>query len=517
MVDKIVLFLQHNTVMLTGGFMEYDVIVIGAGNAGLTAAATLAKKGVKTLLIEKHNIPGGCATSFCRGRFEFEVSLHQLSGMGTPERPGPLRSILDSVGVLDTLEFVQMDKLYRMVVPGLVDITLPANKEGIVNELQAKFPEEKDAIKKFFDFVWQFFMEVIGAFYLNDPDINQKKYPLYYKYALKDTQSVLNEYFTNPILKAVITPYWTYMGLPPSKLCFSDMAALLFSYAEFKPYHIKGGSQMLSNCLLETFYRNGGEALFNTEVQKLLVKNNSIYGVKTSDGAEFQSKYVLSNASAISTFVDMLDDDNVSGQVIEPYKGSSVGTSFFTIYCGLDCEYDKIGINEETNFICNTANPEYDYELSKVVDTDQSSFIVTCYNVFDNAMVPEGTSQVVLVTMKYADAWLKVPPAQYYDEKHRCAEAMLKNAEKVFPGLVSHIEEMEIATPITHMRYLNHPGGGAYGFDQYVKDSTLFISPKPPINGLYCAGSWYGSAGYQPTLTSGHSAAMAIVKDIRNK
>ena len=125
--------------------MEYDVIVIGAGNAGLTAAATLAKKGVKTLLIEKHNIPGGCATSFCRGRFEFEVSLHQLSGMGTPERPGPLRSILDSVGVLDTLEFVQMDKLYRMVVPGLVDITLPANKEGIVSELQAKFPEEKDA------------------------------------------------------------------------------------------------------------------------------------------------------------------------------------------------------------------------------------------------------------------------------------------------------------------------------------------------------------------------------------
>ncbi len=70
------------------------------------------------------------------------------------------------------------------------------------------------------------------------------------------------------------------------------------------------------------------------------------------------------------------------------------------------------------------------------MDTDQSSFIVTCYNVFDNAMVPEGTSQVVLVTMKYADAWLKVPPAQYYDEKCRCAEAMLNNAEKVFPGLV---------------------------------------------------------------------------------
>jgi len=494
----------------------YDVIIIGAGNAGLSAGATLAKKGVKILLIEKHNIPGGCATSFCRGRFEFEVSLHQLSGMGTPERPGPLRSVLDSIGVLNKLEFVEMEKLYRVVLPGIIDVTLPTNKEELIKVLQGKFPKEKEAIQKFFDFVWQFFTEVIGAFYLNDPDINPKKYPLYYKYALKDTQSVLDEYFTDPVLKAVISPYWTYMGLPPSKLCFSDMAALLFSYVEFKPYHIKGGSQMLSNAMLEVIYENGGEVLFNTEVVKILVKNNTVYGVRTSAGQEFQSKYVLSNASAISTFVDMMDEPD-NAKVIEQYKGSSVGTSFFTIYCGLDCEYHEVGINEETNFISHTTDMEFDYELSKTLDTDKSSFILTCYNVFDNQMVPKGTSQVVLVTMKYAEPWLKVPPHQYNDEKYRCAESMLKNAEKVFPGLISHIEEMEIATPITHMRYLGHPGGGAYGFDQYVKDSTLFVSPKPPINGLYCAGSWYGSAGYQPTLTSGHSAARAILKEMRNK
>ena len=80
---------------------DYDVVVIGAGNGGLTAAAGLAKNGHKTLLLERHNVPGGCATSFIRGRFEFEVALHQLSGLGLPEFPGPLRSVLGDLGVVD--------------------------------------------------------------------------------------------------------------------------------------------------------------------------------------------------------------------------------------------------------------------------------------------------------------------------------------------------------------------------------------------------------------------------------
>lgn len=55
---------------------KYDAVVIGAGNGGLAAACRMAKAGKKTLLIERHNMPGGCASSFRRGRFEFETALH---------------------------------------------------------------------------------------------------------------------------------------------------------------------------------------------------------------------------------------------------------------------------------------------------------------------------------------------------------------------------------------------------------------------------------------------------------
>ena len=494
---------------------DYDVIVIGAGNAGLAAAATLAKKGARTLLLERHNIPGGCATSFCRGRFEFEVSLHQLSGMGSAASPGPLRAMLNSLGVLDRLEFVEMQDLYRVIVPGKLDIALRADRNSVVTELQKKFPAEKEAIASFFDFVYKFFTEVIGAFYLGDPEISKEKYPLYFKYALTDTQSVIDSYFKDPLLKLALSVYWTYMGVPPRHLPFSDMAALLFSYIEFKPYHLKGGSQMLSNTMLDEFLKHGGEARFNCAAEKIEVRDGKVAAVRTAAGDEISTRFVISNASAVATFVEMMDRERVPAEVLDRMGGSTVGTSFVTLFLGFDCEPAELGITETTNFICNTTDFDYDYSQAKRIECDESSFIISCYDVSDPEFSPKGTCQAALVTLKYAEPWLRLPPSQYHEAKYRCAEELLARAEKVFPGMRGHIEEMDIATPLTHMRYLGHPGGGAYGFDQYAKDSTLFVPPKPPIEGLFCAGAWYGSAGYQPTLTSGASAARAVLKQLR--
>ncbi len=60
--------------------MKYDIIIIGGGLGGLTAGAKLSKEGKKVLLIEQHDRPGGCATTFKRGDYTMEVGLHEMDG-----------------------------------------------------------------------------------------------------------------------------------------------------------------------------------------------------------------------------------------------------------------------------------------------------------------------------------------------------------------------------------------------------------------------------------------------------
>ena len=78
---------------------EFDVVVAGAGNAGLIAAIKLQKAGKRTLIVEQHNVPGGCATSYVRGRFEIDPSLHELCSVGSKEKPGSIRRMFDELGV----------------------------------------------------------------------------------------------------------------------------------------------------------------------------------------------------------------------------------------------------------------------------------------------------------------------------------------------------------------------------------------------------------------------------------
>ncbi len=493
----------------------YDAIVIGAGNGGLTASAGLAQKGLHVLLLERHNVPGGCATSFCRGRFEFEVALHQLSGMGTPEMPGPLRMLLDKLGVMDDLAFVEMPDLFHVAMPDGSSLRLKTNKDQVISELQARFPHEREGIERFFDLAYTYANQMLAAFYFKDPEPSRDKYPVLYSHAFRPAIEVLDQLFTDPLLKAVISVYWGFLGLPPTRLSFAYLAMLFFVYIEFKPFHLKGGSQALSNALLNRFLSSGGTARFNCGAEKILVENGAVRGVIIQDGDHIPARTVVSNASQVSTYVRLIDPEDVPGQALREMRGRTLSPSAFIIFAGLDCDPSELGITESTTFLmAHTDITDRNLDRMRRVDIDDEMMVLSCYDVADPGFSPPGTCQANIVTLKYGEPWLRIPPSRYHDTKYRCAEAMLRRVEGVFPDVRKHIEELEVATPLTLMRYLGHPNGAIYGFEQYTKDSMFFQPGRnSPIKGLYFASGWIGDCGFQPTLQAGLSAANSIIKE----
>ena len=130
---------------------KYDVIVIGAGNGGLVSALELVKSGKKVLVLESGNMPGGMATSFVRGRFEFEVSLHALCEYGNLENPGKTYKLFEKLGIGDKVNFVTVPEAFHVyAMDQNVDYKMPFGITEFVEKMEEYVPKSRESMKKFF-------------------------------------------------------------------------------------------------------------------------------------------------------------------------------------------------------------------------------------------------------------------------------------------------------------------------------------------------------------------------------
>ena len=499
---------QHDSV--------FDAVVVGAGNGGLTGALTLSKTGKNVLLLERHNVPGGCGTTFRRGRFEFEVALHQLYDISNNYRgeKGSLRKLFEELNVWNKIDFVLQKEAFRLAIPGVGEIVLPGSHDGFVRKIQEIAPDEADAIREYQALIDKIGEETALLYesVAEDEPLTKEKAPTLFEFGSLTGKEVLDRYFKNSIVKGIYKALFGYLGMPVDRVPFLALAAL-YARGEGTCY-VKGGSQAMSNALADEFLASGGIIKFNTSVERILVEDGLVTGVMTDGGEVFRTGTVLCNANKINVYVDMIEEQHVPESVFADLRVSTPSMSSFGLFIGLDCTAEDAGIKNATSFMAaplNTPRMRYDVGLH------QTSVIpggyMSCYNVDEPDSSPKGTSILTILSSQTADSWINLPPEKYHEAKMEYASKLLDFLYQFYPNIRGHIEEMEAFTPLTLMRYIHSPGGCIYGVDAYFKDLLANkMQAGSPIKGLYFCGASLLFGGFNSTLMSGHTAAKLILK-----
>lgn len=498
--------------------IDYDIVVIGAGLGGMSAATSLARSGKKVLLMEKHNVPGGYASSFTRGRFEFDVALHEFTGLGDANKRGPVWRILNEYGVFSKVEFIRIPDLYRSVIPG-VDITVPIGRENFEQVLCEQFPKEATGIKKFTATMFDLADEAQKAFRvgmkaaMEDPS----KYPILtstYGCSLTD---VLKPLVSDDVARAVLSVLYMYCGQPPSKCSFFSFALGVANIIKFGAAHIKGRSQALSQAFVDIIEENGGHVWLNSGAKRILVSNGKIRGVVAEDGTRIGCHRVICNVNPMTTCIDLIGRENIPDWYLKRLGKWTAGVSSFNVYLGLDCTCQSLGLMNHENFVSIGTDLDQLHEsMRHSISFDPYGTMATAYNVADPDFSPPGTGVVALCLLAYAEPWLKLSPVEYAEAKNKLADKLITLTERLAPGLRAHIEVMEISTPLTNIRYTGNPGGSIYGFEENLQGAgNTHLPTRGPIEGLYFANAWVNiSGGFEPCVISGKMAANEVIKDM---
>lgn len=500
---------------------SYDVVVIGAGNGGLSAATELVKKGVKTLLLEQHNLPGGFATSFVRGRFEFETSLHELNGWGTEEDKGSVRRLLEGRYGLD-VEFVPIPEAYRLIITDpkeKLDVTMPFGVDNYIKAIEEEVPGSEDSLRKFFDIA----QEISDAFVYfgktkGNPDqkVLMKEYTNFLKtaaYTADDIEGALN---MPKEARDILNAYWCYLGLPTNRINFTIFAMMILSYITHGAYIPKMRSHEFTTALDKKIRELGGRIEYNTKVEKILVKKSKVVGIETSQGDIINTNYVISNASPTLVYNKLIHPKSeVPEMAYKEVNARIHGLSAFVVYLGLDASPRDLGINEYSYFIMENSDTAKAYDSWTKLQVPIGQATVCLNNALPDCS-PPGTTILYITTLFRPEAWYDVKQEEYFKVKNKIALGLIKQFESAIgTNIMDNIEEIEVATPITFARYTKSYNGNVYGYEPEPWDSVLTrfmcMNDEKYIDGLEFAGGFGRRChGYSSTLVSGNMAAQLI-------
>ncbi len=503
---------------------QYDVIVVGGGNGGLVAAATTAKAGYKTLLLERHNIPGGSASSFRRGRFEFEPSLHELCSVGTKEDPQVVYEIFDRLGA--DINWAYDSNILRAIVTGEdgYDVRLHAGIDNLCDDIERAVPGSRESVKRFFDLIEKNDAALAYIYKMKgnpNPLTMVFKHPDFMRTACHSVEDIQIALGMPEKARYILNTYWGYLGIPTDDLNALHYLSMVGSYVKDGATMPKKRSHELSLALEKAITDKGGEVWYNSEVTKFLYEEGRCVGVALGDGTELYAKEIISNVIPNNVY-EMSGEENVPLRERKLASARNFGMTFVTVYLGLDCTKEDLGIEDYTVFKMACPNPREQFDRRN--ECPAPFYVVNCLNVVIPNCSPQGTSMLFFTIPAFGNELPEdLTPENYKEWKNAVAKAHIEDYERTMGmDIMSHIEEIEIATPVTFARYLGTPEGEIYGYNNEGWDNVVMRANSEAkdftVPGLtYCGGHASRGDGYSSAYITGEMAGQKVIRKLQTK
>jgi prolycopene isomerase len=483
---------------------SYDAVVVGSGFGGVSAAALLARAGLSVLLCERAEGLGGYGHTIELGGYRFDPAVRVTAAAGDD---GLFAAVLAHVGTADRCQLVQVDRIYDVALPDGRRLKVPVGLDALKDAYAEMFPESAGGLRSFFDM--QMLMHEQGhampmTLGLHNMDQAAADFPEYFDHQRKTLDEVAREHIADDRARSAACAPWPYQGAVPSRVGFTAMAQVIMNGAE-GTYYSMGGFQSLIDAVVAGLEAHGGDVVRANGARRITVDEGKVTGVVLDSGHEVQTPFVVSNADARQTFLELVGADELPANFLRRLERMTPSASAFVAFVGTDIDLAELDLAHET-FI--PTGWDHEEEADNIAAGRPAGTWIGVPSLIDPSLAPAGEHALAISAIAAHDIgrpW----------EEHRDAycELLLELAERAIPGLRKRIQFLETATPVTLERFTSNSGGAIYGWEQTpLQSGTRRLPHVTPIEGLLLSGHWTlpGSGSTRSFASGVHTAGIVL-------
>lgn len=520
------------------------MLIIGAGLGGLSTGCYAQMNGYKTHLLEMHEIPGGCCTSWEKGKFTFDWCVSWLLGSG----PGnEMYDVWREIGGLDGKQ-IRHPEVFNIVTTASGDsVRFYSDPEKLEKHLCEISPEDTKLIRNFCKGLRQFikclkvypFLKPVGLMKWHEKARMLASFIPHFNLIRKTISTLMTDYsanFKSPVLQEAFNfiLYEKHPNFPVLPFYFQ-----LASHATHSAGVPEHGSLGLARSIEARFLKLGGKVNYNTKVEEILVENNTAVGVRLSNGEKLFADIIVSASDGYNTVMRMLKGKYLNDTYRKLYtecitKPDLVFPGYFTLFLGLEKHF------AEGEYCTTYILPE---ELAEqLIGIRHASINVQFRNALYPELSPRDTSIIYLSYFCDIAPWRELAEGEeqvsrdfkgehihtlpvkrgraYQLAKKQVASLLIDFLEEKFPGLRDAISTRDIATPLTQVRYTGNYDGSVLGWQPFVESGeSLEEEVKrsgpglPGLQNFYFSGVWATTGGLIRAATAGRHVMQFICKD----